>query len=167
MAYLIDTDHVIDHMAEQPAIVTLLSRLAQDGIAISMVTYMEAFEGIVRDPNPAEARAKFDRFLAGVPVLPFSEAVAETCARLRHALRRQNKRVNSRALDLVNAGTALHYGLTFVTRNFEDYDDIPGLLLYRTNLGGDELTGAAIGRRANAPPVDETALSFFAIENST
>lgn len=135
MPYLIDTDHVIDHLAEQPAVVTLLNRLTADGIAISIITYMEVYEGIVRDPDPEEARAKFDRFLAGVPVLPFSEAVAQTCARVRHELRTQHKRVNSRALDLLNAGTAIHHGLTFVTRNLEDYDDIPGLQLYQSNSG--------------------------------
>ena len=132
MPYLIDTDHVVDQLHDQPPVVRLLSRPAQDGIAISIVTYMEAFEGVVREADPEEARSKFERFLVGVPVLPFSDEVAQTCARLRHELRRQQKRVNSRALDLLNAATALHYGLTVVTRNFEDYDDIPGLDLYRS-----------------------------------
>lgn len=133
MPYLIDTDHVIDHLTEQPAIVTLLNRLTEEGIAITMVTYMEVYEGIVRDPDPDMAQARFDRFLVGVPILPFSEAVAQTCARLRHQLRTQGKRVNARALDLVNAATAIHYGLIFMTRNLEDYDDIPDLQLYQTS----------------------------------
>jgi len=133
MPYLIDTDQVIDHLTEQPAVVTLLNRLTEGGIAITMVTYMEVYEGIVRDPNPEAARARFDHFLVGVPILPFSEAVAQTCARLRHQLRSQGKRVNSRALDLVNAATAIHYSLIFVTRNLEDYDDIPDLQLYQTS----------------------------------
>src|SRR5712692_1742018 len=81
-----------------PDVVTLLNRLAADGIAISMVTYMEVYDGTLRDTNPQEAQAKFKRFLAGVPILPFSDAVAETCAQLRHDLRTQGKRVNSRAL---------------------------------------------------------------------
>jgi predicted nucleic acid-binding protein len=42
MPYLIDTDWVIDLLASVPEAVQLLDRLAQDGIAISIITYMEA-----------------------------------------------------------------------------------------------------------------------------
>ena len=110
---------------------TLLNRLVQDGIAIGVITYMEVYEGIVRDSEPQEAQRRFSRFLAGVPVLPLSNEVAESCARLRHRLRGEGRRVNARALDLLNAGTALHFGLTFVTRNVDDYQDVPELQLYR------------------------------------
>jgi len=42
-------------------------------------------------------------------------------------LRRQGKRVNNRALDLLIAATAIEHDLTLVTRNLQDYGDIPGL----------------------------------------
>ena len=42
MPYLIDTDWVIDHLDDHPEARALLERLAPDGIAISIVTYMEA-----------------------------------------------------------------------------------------------------------------------------
>ncbi len=130
MSYLLDSDWVIDHLANEPAATQLLAQLAPAGIAISVVTFMEALEGILRSPNPRQARAGFDAFLANVPVLPFSPAVAEHCAHVRESLRRQNRRVNSRALDLIVAATALEYGLTLVTRNTADYKDVPGLKLY-------------------------------------
>ena len=44
MPYLVDSDWVIDHLANVPEAVQLLDRLAQDGIAISIITYMEAFQ---------------------------------------------------------------------------------------------------------------------------
>lgn len=131
MPYLIDSDQVIDHLANIPTTVELLDKLSNDGVAISIITYMEAFQGIDRSPSPEEANRKFEAFLSGVPVLPFTIAVAQRCARLRETLRGQGKRVNSRALDLINAATALEYNLTLVTRNIEDYDDIPGLDLYK------------------------------------
>jgi predicted nucleic acid-binding protein len=37
--------------------------------------------------------------------------------------------VNSRALDLIIAATALEYDLTLVTANNKDFADIPDLLL--------------------------------------
>jgi predicted nucleic acid-binding protein len=112
MPYLIDSHVVIDHVADVPEASQLLERLAQDKIAISIITYMEAFQGVARSPHPKEAQAKFRAFAKSIPVLPLSLVVAERCARLRETLRTQNKRVNSRALDLIIAATALEYDLT-------------------------------------------------------
>ena len=130
MPYLVDTDWVIDLLASVPEALQLLDRLAQDGIAISIITYMEAYQGVERSPHPEEAQSKLTAFLNSVPVIPLTPAVAQRCARLRETLRKQGRRVNARSLDLIIAATALEYNLTLVTRNAEDYADIPGLKLY-------------------------------------
>ena len=130
MPYLIDTDLVIDHLANIPAANKLLDKLAPEGIAISIITYMEAYQGVVRSPNVKAARAKLQTFRRSVPVLPFSLSVAKRCAILREQLQHEQKRVKSRALDLMNAAIALEHDLTLVTRNVEDYHDIPGLHMY-------------------------------------
>jgi tRNA(fMet)-specific endonuclease VapC len=131
MAYLIDSDWVIDHLANVPEATELLEGLAEEGIAISVVTYMEVFQGLLRSPSvQEEAEPRFGAFVEGVPVVPLSLAVARRCARIRQTLRRQRKRVNTRALDLIIAAAALEHDLTLVTRNLEDYDDIPELRLY-------------------------------------
>lgn len=133
MPYLIDTDWVIDLLASVPEAVQLLDRLAQDGIAISIITYMEAYQGVERSPHPEEAQNKLSALLDSLPVVSLSPAVAQRCARLRETLRKQSKRVNARSLDLIIAATALEYNLTLVTRNTEDYADVPGLKLYRSS----------------------------------
>lgn len=130
MPYLIDTDLVIDHLANISQANHLLEHLAPEGIAISIITYMEAYQGVLRSRNLKEARAKFQLFRRSVPVLPFSLSVAKRCAILREQLKHEQKRVKSRALDLINAAIALEHDLTLVTRNREDYQDIPGLQLY-------------------------------------
>jgi len=130
MPYLIDTDLVIDHLANVTEANQLLEHLAPEGIAISMITYMEAFQGVVRSPHGKEARAKFQTFRRSVPVLPFSLSVAKRCAVLREQLKTEQKRVKARALDLINAAIALEHDLTLVTRNVKDYQDIPDLHLY-------------------------------------
>ena len=131
MPYLIDTDWTIDHLANVPDAVQLLNELADDGIAISVVTYMEVYQGIVRDPKRADLLFQFESFLAGVPIVPFSLAVARQCANLRADLKRHGKKVNSRALDLMIAATAIEHNLILVTRNTSDYQDIPNLKLYQ------------------------------------
>ena len=68
--------------------------------------------------------------LESVPVLQFSVDEARRCAELRVSLRSRGKRIRPRALDLITAAIALENGLTLVTRNTHDFDDIPGLLLY-------------------------------------
>ena len=133
MPYLIDTDWVIDLLASVPEAVQLLDRLAQGGIAISIITYMEAYQGVERSPHPEEAQNKLSALLDSLPVVSLSPAVAQRCARLRETLRKQGKRVNARSLDLIIAATALEYNLTLVTRNTEDYADVPGLKLYRSS----------------------------------
>ena len=130
MPYLIDTDGIIDYLSDDDAALVLLENLAGEGIAISIVTYMEVYQGIERSPNPDEARRKVEAVLESVPILPLSLDVARRCANLRERLRRQGKRVGSRALDLIIAATALEHELTLVTRNVHDYEDIPDLRLY-------------------------------------
>lgn len=134
MAYLIDSDWVIDHLANVPEATHLLERLAPQGIALSIVTYMEAYQGTLRaTEGQEEAEALLSAFIEAVPIIPVTPAIARRCAQLRQTSKSQRKRVNSRALDLVIAATALHHDLTLVTRNLDDYQDIPALRLYRAN----------------------------------
>jgi len=131
MRYLLDSDWLIDHLADNPEATQLLEQLTDQGITVSIISYMEAYQGVERSSDPSEANAKLEALLEAVPILPFSPAVARRCALLRETLRNQRKRVNQRALDLIIAATALEYDLTLVTRNTRDYDDIPDIKLYQ------------------------------------
>lgn len=131
MTYLIDTDIALDHLAGRPEATQLLDELADEGLYISIVTYMETYQSVLGSPNRQEAQEQFAAFVAVVPVLPFSEAIAERCAVLREDLKGQGKRVRSRALDLMIAATALAHHLILVTRNTRDYADVPGLQIHR------------------------------------
>ena len=130
MPYLIDSDWVIDFLAQESEALQLIEQLAQEGIAISIVTYMEVYQGVLRSHDSRTASAQFAALVEAVPVLPFSRAVAERCAQLRETLRQQGKRPQQRALDLIIAATALTHDLVLVTRNVADYQDLPDLVLY-------------------------------------
>lgn len=131
MPYLIDSDILIAHREGQPDARALLAHLAPHGLAISIITYVEVYQGTLRNPDPQQAAQDFAIFLAGVPVAPFSLGAARRCAALREELGRQGKRVRARFLDLITAAIALEYRYTLVTRNIADYDDIPELTLYQ------------------------------------
>lgn len=130
MPYLVDSDILIALREGQPGAQTLIERLAPDGLAISIVTYMEAYQGTLRSPDQVRAQSALAAFLDDVPVVPFSLSAARRCAVLREDMARHGKRVRSRALDLITASIALEHGYTLVTRNRKDYEDIPGLSLY-------------------------------------
>lgn len=129
MAHLLDSDIVIDYLGGNAQTRRFVDPLIATGVFISMVTYMGVLEGVLARSDPVTGRRDLDAFLARVPTLPFSTAVAERCARLRADLKRQGRRIRPRALDLITAATALQFGLTLVTRNRGDYEDIPGLPL--------------------------------------
>jgi predicted nucleic acid-binding protein len=132
MRYLIDSDVVIDFLADDPPTVTLLHSLTADGIAVSIISYIETYHGVIESAMLAEQQRRFDAFFAGVPVLPITPEVARRCAHLRSLLKRQGKSFRKRAFDLVVAATALEHGVELVTRNIDDYKDIPHLTLHRS-----------------------------------
>lgn len=130
MPHLIDTDWIIDRLNGDEAAIRLLDELAETGIAMSIVTYMEVYQGVLRSDQPEKAERRFEALSEGIPVLPLSPAVARRCAKHRHELRAAGRGVNQRALDLIIAATAIEYGLTLVTRNVSDYADVEGLSIY-------------------------------------
>jgi predicted nucleic acid-binding protein len=87
MAYLVDTDVVMEHLADDPVAVQLLKDLGPSGVAISMVSYMETIQELLRSSDRVAAEAKFQTFLTKVPIIPFSHEIARRCAALREELR--------------------------------------------------------------------------------
>jgi predicted nucleic acid-binding protein len=130
MQYLVDSDWAIDYLDGLPAAVQLVQSIMRSGIAISIITYIEVYQGIIR-LNTSIADQGLDALLSTTPVLPISLAVAQRVARLRELLQRQGRRTRSRALDLIIAATAIEHDLTLVTRNIDDYRDIPGITIYQ------------------------------------
>jgi len=58
MGYLIDSDWVVDHLAGDEEANRLLSGLSDEGIVISIITYIEIYQGVLRSPTPKDAEQK-------------------------------------------------------------------------------------------------------------
>ncbi|MGH2558570.1 MAG: type II toxin-antitoxin system VapC family toxin [Thermomicrobiales bacterium] len=130
MSYLIDSDWLIDYLIGRTAAGRMVDRLMPDGIAISIITYMEVIEGFRGgdDRSGSERGLQgFRQFLLGAPPVGISLALADRAADVRIELRRQKRHVHHRALDILIAATAIDRNLILVTRNARDYDDISGL----------------------------------------
>jgi tRNA(fMet)-specific endonuclease VapC len=122
--HLIDTDVIIDHLGGVPRAVELLATLPAGGIFMSSVTFMEAFEGVLRSDDSARILQELYALAADVELVHFDEPAAVACAVLRADLRSRGQRVDARVHDLMIAATALANGLTVVTRNIRDYTDL-------------------------------------------
>lgn len=85
-------------------------------IVTSAVAYAEVMRGV--DPEEIEANAKVTRLFEVIPVLPFDVDAALAYQRIPFKRGR---------FDRLIAAHALALGLTIITSNGTDFDDVPGL----------------------------------------
>lgn len=128
MAFLIDTDWLIDALDDTGAALDVLEALSDRGLAVSLVSLGEVYAGIVRSPDQAARLAVFHRFLRAYDILGLSESVMLTFARIKYELERQGRRLDD--LDLLIAATAIDTGRILITRNLRHFDRVPGLQIY-------------------------------------
>jgi predicted nucleic acid-binding protein len=128
VSYLVDSDWVADALAGVPAAVELLTSLRTEGLAISLITYGEIYEGTYFGRDPAAAERGFRQFLRRVDALPLNRPILRTFARLRGELRSRGQLIPD--ADRLIAATALHHGLSLVTRNLGHFRRVPGLTVH-------------------------------------
>lgn len=123
--YLADTDWIIDYFNQVPASVSRLREAQKQGLAISIVSLAELWEGIwyARD-RPSSERHLSD-FLAGVKLLEIGEETCVHFGRIRGELRRKGKLIGD--LDLLIAATALEHNVTLLSNNRRHFEQIEGL----------------------------------------
>ncbi len=129
MKYLVDSDWLIDVRANIPSARETINRLSTDGIAASIITVGELYDGAIGSADSATALESLRRFLVTFPVLSLDDATMELFARIRVSLRRQGLLIPD--LDLLIAATALSYNLTLLSRNRRHFQRIPDLKLYQ------------------------------------
>ncbi len=129
MSYLVDSDYMADWLKGRPEAVTVLSALAPEGLAISLITYGEIYEGIYYGSHPRQHERGFLQFLRQADVLPLNKPIMKRFARIRGQLRQTGSMIGQ--ADILIAATALHHNLTVVTRNSRHFERIPNLNLYQ------------------------------------
>lgn len=129
MTHLLDTDITASWLNGHRRTVELLAQRRQQGLAISLMTYGEIYEGVYSGRDPRAAERDFLAFLRRVDVLPISRSVLKRFARLRGHLRARGQLIPDP--DLIIAATALEYNLAVVTGNRRHFGRIPELALYQ------------------------------------
>lgn len=128
--YLLDTDWIVDVLHGQAAATDTLLQLAPQGLAVSLISYGELYEGAYFSRDPQAALAALQTFLTGKEFLPLTPAIMERFALVRGRLARK-LRQQIGDMDLLIAATALHHGLNLLTRNLKDFQHIPDLEIYQ------------------------------------
>jgi tRNA(fMet)-specific endonuclease VapC len=129
MKYLVDTDWIIDGLANIPDALTALRTRARNGIAVSIVSFAELYEGAYGSQNPQSEIARIQQFLSSYPVINLSDAITDRFGQVRARLRAQGTLIPD--LDLLIGVTAVVHGLAVMTRNVRHFGRIPGVALYR------------------------------------
>jgi tRNA(fMet)-specific endonuclease VapC len=125
MKYLVDSDWVIDYLTGRQHAITLLSSMAKDGLAVSLITLGEIYEGIYYGRDPQKSEAGFRNFLRGVTVLSLNRSIMQRFGYIRGDLRHKGMLIGDP--DILIAATCLYYNLTLLSRNRKDYERIKDL----------------------------------------
>ncbi len=127
--YLIDTDWIIDALHGFATAMQTLVDLAPDGLAVSIITYGELYEGAYYARNPQTELTGLAAFLLGKEILPLTTSIMERFGVIRGALTpHQRRQIGD--MDPLIAASALTHGLTLLTRNISDFQLVPGLSIY-------------------------------------
>jgi tRNA(fMet)-specific endonuclease VapC len=89
ITYLIDTDWIIHYLLGAGSIKEELRRLRPEGLAISVISLAEVYEGVFYSRDPEASRKGFDEFLENVSILNVEEDICQVFAEERGKLRKK------------------------------------------------------------------------------
>jgi len=125
MKYLLDTDWIIHWLNGKQVVVEKVKDLKEYGLAISIISVGEIYEGIYGSKTPRKHEEDFKGFLTGVIVLEITEEICKKFGELRNNLRKKGELIGD--FDLLIASSALMNGLTLLTDNVKHYERVNGL----------------------------------------
>ncbi len=129
-SFLVDTDWVIDHFSGVGTVTRRLQELQKHGLALSIISVAELWEGVYFSKDPARSEAMFAEFISGVVILGIDEEICKRFGQLRGSLRSVGKLVGD--FDLLIAASALRHDLTLLTNNRRHFERIEGLRMEST-----------------------------------
>lgn len=132
MAYLLDSTWSVWWLRGRSTVVEKVRDFEPAGLAISIVTLAELYEGVEGSKDPGASRRGLEDFLGRADVLPFTDEVAQRFGIEAVQLDRLGQKIPD--FDLVIAATALTHGLTLLTAD-DHFQRVPGLKIYDAERG--------------------------------
>lgn len=126
VSYLIDTDWIIDHFNKIEKVTRKLEELAPQGLALSIVSLAELYEGIYYSRDPVLSEEALKRFLApNLVILGIDERIYRIFGKERGRLRWQGRIIGD--FELLIASTCLYHNLTLLTNNARHFEAVENL----------------------------------------
>ena len=125
LSYLIDTDWVIHYLNGNEKIVEKLNFLKKKGLAISVISLAELYEGVYYSTDPKGDEQALRDFLMGISVLDIEEEICKIFGKGRGGLRKKGRIIGD--FDLLIASTCICYDLILLTNNQKHYEVVEGL----------------------------------------
>ena len=132
MEYLVDTDWVIHYLNGHGGVQERLDALAPTGIAVSVISLAEVYQGVFYSRDPEGKELQFMRFLAGCEVMGLSDAICRLFATERGRLTATGRVIGD--FDILIGVTAVHHGLTLLSNNRRHFERIQGLAIESTSV---------------------------------
>ena len=123
--YLVDTDWIIDHLSGVAGVTARLTELRPAGLAVSIISLAELYEGVHYSRDPVRSEASLQQFLTGLSVLPIDDDVCRIFGRERGQLRQHGRMIGD--FDLLIAATCLRHQLQICTNNRRHFEAVEGL----------------------------------------
>ncbi len=127
MKYLIDTDWVIHYLRGAEKVVNRLLFLKEEGLAISVISLAEVYEGVYRSADPHSNERVLKDFLTGVSVLGINEEMCKVFGKEKERLRSGGELIGD--FDLLIASTCLYYNLILLTDNIKHFQKVEKLTI--------------------------------------
>jgi tRNA(fMet)-specific endonuclease VapC len=124
-AYIVDTDWVIHYLNGKQDIVEKLKSLRKDGVALSVISLAELYDGVYYSTRPSDDEKSLNDFLTGVTILGIDEETCKLFGKQRGKLKREGRIIDN--FDLMIASSCLRWNLTLLNNNrkhFERLDDL-------------------------------------------
>lgn len=122
---LLDTSVIIDFVRRKDKKSTLLFGLSKKGykLYISILTHTELYAG-TNVWRTIEAEQDLEKLFYGINILPLETEISRKAGKIRA----QN---NTTIIDAIIAATAINHGLSLVTLNLRDFENIEEISLYK------------------------------------
>jgi predicted nucleic acid-binding protein len=83
LSYLVDTDWIIHYLNGNNEIVEKIESLGKGGLAASVISVAELYEGIYYSTNPASNEKALNDFLSGISTLGIEDEVCKVFGKER------------------------------------------------------------------------------------
>ncbi len=125
--YLVDTDWAVNFLLGHERTMGRLRELRPDGLALSVVSLAELYEGVFYSRDPGQSQGRLNDLLETVMVLSVDEDTCKLFGKERGRLRAAGTLIGD--FDLLIGSTALRHNLTVLSNNRRHFEMVEGLRL--------------------------------------